>query len=248
VNTGAFGEKTAVQLQHRHHYLLTAMKHSSDAADIAFFQTRSRGGSHSVFSCDEDCRIDDIARNATHAGRVPLPAWQDAANTGAFGEKTAAQLQNRHHYRLTVMKHSSDAADIAFVQTRSRGASSIFSCDEDCRIDDIARHPTHAITVPLPAWQDAVNTGAFGEKTAVQLQNRHQSLMTMMRRSSDAADIAFFEAKVEARNKNTTEKRDEAQAKKVWKKRTKEEKRKIIDAGDLAFIEACQRSKNKQKI
>ncbi len=115
-------------------------------------------------------------------------------------------------------------------------------------MDDIARNPTHAGGVPLPAWQDAVNTGAFGEKTAVQLQNRHHYLLTAMRRSSDAADIAFFEAKVEARNKNTTEKRDEAQAKKVWKKRTPEEKRKMIDAGDLAFIEACQRSKNKQKI
>jgi hypothetical protein len=123
-----------------------------------------------------------------------------------------------------------------------------FSREEDCRIDDIARNPTHAGGVPLPAWQDAVNTGAFGEKTAVQLQGRHRRLLTAMRRSSDAADIAFFEANVEARNKNTTEKRDEAQAKKVWKKRTPEEKRKMIDAGDLAFIEACQRSKNKQKI
>jgi hypothetical protein len=100
----------------------------------------------------------------------------------------------------------------------------------------------------LPVWQDAVKTGAFGEKTAVQLQNRHHHLLTEMRRSSDAADIAFFEANVEARNKNTTENRDEAQAKQVWKKRTSQEKRKIIDAGDLAFIEACQRSKNKQKI
>jgi hypothetical protein len=124
----------------------------------------------------------------------------------------------------------------------------LFSLDEDCRIDDIARNATHARGVRLPAWQDAVNTGAFGEKTAAQVRSRHHYLLTAMRRSSDAADIAFFEANVESRNKNTTEKRDEAQAKKVWKKRTPEEKRKMIDAGDLAFIEACQRSKNKQKI
>ena len=128
------------------------------------------------------------------------------------------------------------------------GGTSLFSRDEDCGIDDIARNATHARGVPLPAWQDAVNTGAFGEKTAVQLQKHHHNLLTATKHSSDAADIAFFEAKVEARNKNTTEKRDEAQAKKVWKKRTPEEKRKMIDAGDLAFIEACQRSKNKQKI
>jgi hypothetical protein len=36
--------------------------------------------------------------------------------------------------------------------------------------------------------------------------------------------------------------------KKVWKKRTAEEKRKMIDTGDLGFLEVWQRRKNKQKI
>jgi hypothetical protein len=82
----------------------------------------------------------------------------------------------------------------------------LFSLDEDCRIDDIARNPTHAGGVPLPVWQDAVNTGAFGEKTVVQVQRRHHALLKSMRKSSDAAGIAFFET----RNKDTTEKRDES--------------------------------------
>jgi hypothetical protein len=178
-----------------------------------------------------------------------LPAWQDAVNTGAFGQKTAVQLKNRHQYLLKAMRKSSDPAVLACVEAISRGGSTtFFSHDEDCRIDDIARNATHARGVPLPAWQDAVNTGAFGQKTAVQLQNRHKNLLKAMRKSSHPTDIAFFEATFEARNKITTANRDEAQAKKVWKKRTADEKRKIIDAGDPAFLEAWQRSKSKQKI
>ncbi len=204
VNTGAFGEKTSAQVKDRHHHLVKVMCQSKDAADIAFVEAISRGRTP-LFSLDEDCCIDDIARNPTHTGRVPLSAWQDTVNTGAFGEKTTVQVRSRHHHLVKVMRQSKDAADIAFVETISRGPPFLFSLDEDCRIDDIDRNPTHTGDVPLSTWQDAVNTGAFGEKTTVQVRERNKTLFKAMRQSNDAADIAF----VETRNKNTTEKRDE---------------------------------------
>jgi hypothetical protein len=46
-----------------------------------------------------------------------------------------------------------------------------FSFGQDSRILDIAENPAHASIVPFSAWQDAVNMGDFGNKTARQVQS-----------------------------------------------------------------------------
>ena len=46
----------------------------------------------------------------------------------------------------------------------------------DKAIVDVANEPQHAKQVPMLAWQHAVSTGVFGDKTAQQVQNRYRSL------------------------------------------------------------------------
>ena len=49
------------------------------------------------FSADEDELIHRIAENPAYVSFVPFSAWSDAINTRNFGDKTANQLQHRHH-------------------------------------------------------------------------------------------------------------------------------------------------------
>lgn len=65
-----------------------------------------------------------------------------------------------------------------------------FSFDEDSHIDDITGNPVHGLGVPLSAWQDAVKTRYFGEKTVTQVQNHHDTLLKAMKKSNDTGDLA----------------------------------------------------------
>jgi ribosomal protein S19E (S16A) len=162
VKTGTFGEKTACQVQSRYIRIRKVITKRADAGHLVPLRVCPA----CEFSFDEDSRIVDIASNPEYVSRVPLSAWQDAVKTGNIGEKTACQVQSRYGLLRTATKKRADAGSPALLRVgppRRRRVE--YSVGEDSRILDIANNPAHASCVPLSAWQDAVNTGDFGNRT-----------------------------------------------------------------------------------
>ncbi len=109
-------------------------------------------------------------------------------------------MQGRHQRIRAAITTRADAGGLALVPARPASnrvnpAGRVeYSVGEDSRILDIANNPAHASRVPLSVWQDAVNTGDFGNKTVCQVQGRHQRIRAAITKRSDAGGLALVPA------------------------------------------------------